>query len=507
MTNQFAPPIYSSKITPVILAGGKGSRLWPASRPDQPKQFIKLQGGLSLFQRTLKRCQENDLFAAPIIVVGESHLHLAEKQVAEIDITPATMIVEPMGRDTAAAITFAALAAHHDELDNQIIAVFPSDHQIQNPQAMNKAMNQAASICARSGMLMTFGIVPEHASSSYGYIRYGASLVEDQGYLIDAFIEKPDHETAQSFLDAGNYLWNSGIFMYPLGSYLREMNMHGPEVIRGCETALENSHHDGVNLILQAEDVRKIPKISIDYLLMESTGFSAVVPVDPMWKDMGSWDSIWDISLQDSNGNGAYGDVALMDSHNCYAHSTGPLTTVVGLNDCMVVSTPDAVLVTAKNRAAQLKYLVDEMRLKKRPEVRSHPGEIRPWGRFAPLHQGATHQVKVIEVDPNGQLSLQKHQFRAEHWIVVKGKPTVTIGETVQHLSAGDHVHIPIGEVHRLENFEDDPVLLIEVQTGTYFGEDDIIRLEDIYNRQDDMPVDVSAKVTPSLTPPHQTTQ
>ncbi len=507
MTQHFTSDIYAPKITPVILAGGKGSRLWPASRPDHPKQFIKLQGGLSLFQRTLKRCENNELFAAPIIVVGQTHLHLAEKQLSEIDITPATIIVESIGRDTAAAITFAALAAHNDDLENQIIAIFPSDHQIQNPQVMEKAMSQAAMICSRSGMLMTFGIIPENASSNYGYIKYGAPLIEDQGYLIDAFIEKPDHATAQTFIEDGNYLWNSGIFMYPLSSFLREMTMHGPEVLAGCEKALANSKHDGMSLILQEQDLKNIPKISIDYLLMESTGFAAVVPVDPMWKDMGSWDSIWDVSLQDSQGNGAYGDVALMETHNCYAHSTGPMTAVVGVNDCIVISTPDAVLVTAKNHAAQLKYLVDEMRLKKRSEALHHPGEIRPWGRFAPLHQGASHQVKVIEVDPNGQLSLQKHQFRAEHWIVVKGSPTVTVGDNVQELSPGDHVHIPIGAVHRLENFHDDSVLLIEVQTGTYFGEDDIIRLEDIYNRQDDVSADVATLAVTTTKVPQPTHQ
>ncbi|WP_350335324.1 mannose-1-phosphate guanylyltransferase/mannose-6-phosphate isomerase [Coralliovum pocilloporae] len=471
-------------VTPVILAGGDGSRLWPASRPDLPKQFIGLDGDRSLFQQTLLRCIQFEAFRAPIIVVGERHQHVVQRQIDELGLTPGALIVEPVGRDTTAAITMAAMAAAEDGQDNSLIAVFPSDHKITNEEAFRTVLSQAIVVAQRTGMLLTFGVKPTSPATGYGYIRQGAKLYEHQAHLVEDFVEKPNKALAEQYLAAGTYLWNSGMFLFPIDTFLAEMANYCQSTLVGVERALTGGHSDGYAIYPARDVFDEIEKRSIDYDLMEKTGLCAVMAFPSEWDDLGDWDAIWRTSRQDHSGNGTFGHVALKETRNSYIHTTGPLTSVIGMDNCIVVATPDAILVTEKSRASELKSMVQKLKRQERPEVCKHPGEIRPWGRFAPLHNGDAHQVKVIEVNPGGQLSLQKHRYRAEHWVVVSGQATVTIDDARITAGPGEHVHIPLGAVHRLENFSTSPVILIEIQTGTYFGEDDIIRLEDVYGRE-----------------------
>ena len=483
MPSRLIKPI-TEKILPIVLAGGSGSRLWPASRPDCPKQFIKLGKGLSLFQQSLMRCSNSDLFRAPIIVVGQTHQHLAQKQVEEVGILPAAIISEPLGRDTAAAITLGALAAYDSKNDGQLVAVLPSDHSINDQRAFDQSITQASMIARRSGLLVTFGIQADRPETGYGYIRTGAPLHGYDGYMVRQFVEKPNKIRARQYVSSGDYLWNSGMFLFPLVTYFSELALHAPEVFLTCERAMSASRSDGYVIYPDRAAIAGLKKISIDYALMEKTGLAAVLPMSPGWSDLGTWNAIWDHSERDEYGNASVGDVELREAKNSYAHSSGPLTTLVGVKDCVVVATKDAVLVAARDQADQIKQMVGDLKKQGRSEVRQHPGEIRPWGSFAPLHNGAGHQVKIIEVNPGGQLSLQKHRRRAEHWIIVAGIATVTVGEERKELVPGQHAHVPLGAVHRLENFGQEPVQMIEVQTGDYFGEDDIIRLEDVYDRE-----------------------
>lgn len=474
----------SHKVLPIILAGGNGSRLWPASRPDFPKQFVKIDGELSLFQQSLKRCDDVELFRSPIVVVGHNHQHLAQSQMDEIGVTPAVVIAEPVGRDTAAAITLAALAAYDRSDSNQQIAVFPSDHKIGDKVSFLSSVTDAAIIARRSGLMITFGIKPTSPETGYGYIRKGASLVDYDGYTVGRFVEKPCAEKAGLYMRSGNYFWNSGMFVFPLATFFAEMKNHAPRILQTCERAMSSSISDGLVVTPSRVPLQDLDNLSIDYALMERTGFAAVIPFRSSWSDMGTWGAIWQHSEQDEAENASWGDVEMLNSSGSYGYSSGPLTTLVGVKDCVVVSTKDSVLVAHRSAAPQIKDMVKKLKADKRPEVQSHPGEIRPWGNFAPLHNGPTHQVKIIEVNPGGQLSLQKHRHRAEHWIIVAGIATVTVGQEVKNLGPGQHAHIPLGAVHRLENFGNEPVKMIEVQTGDYFGEDDIIRLEDVYNRE-----------------------
>ena len=474
----------SHKVMPIILAGGNGSRLWPASRPDFPKQFVKLDGDLSLFQKTLKRCNDAELFRAPIVVVGQGHKHLALKQMHEVGVTPAVVISEPVGRDTATAITLAALAAYDSSDTDQQIAVFPSDHEIGDVLPFLSSVTDAAIIARRSGLMITFGIKPTSPETKFGYIRKGAALYDYEGHTVGRFIEKPSREKAEIFMRSGNYFWNSGMFVFPLATFFAEMKNHAPKILQACERAMSSCVNDGLVVTPSRVPLQDLDNISIDYALMEHTGFSAVIPFRPTWSDMGTWDAIWHHAKRDEADNASFGDVELHDSSGSLGYSAGPLTTMVGVKDCVVVTTRDSVLVAHRSAAPQIKEMVNKLKAQKRSEVHSHPGEIRPWGSFAPLHNGPSHQVKIIEVDPGGQLSLQKHRHRAEHWIIVSGIATVTVDKVVKDLSPGDHAHIPLGAVHRLENFGKEPVEMIEVQTGDYFGEDDIIRLEDVYDRE-----------------------
>ncbi|MEM8837114.1 MAG: mannose-1-phosphate guanylyltransferase/mannose-6-phosphate isomerase [Pseudomonadota bacterium] len=473
----------TARIVPVILAGGSGVRLWPVSRPDCPKPFIKLDGALSLFQQTVKRCSEPELFECPIIVVGEGHRMLSEAQLTEIGVEPRAIIAEPCSRDTAAAIVIAAHYCSDFLRDSDLMAVFPSDQVIDDQDAFHAMVRSGRHTAQQVNRLVTFGITPTRAATEYGYIKRGRQLFGLPANKVASFIEKPIEDVAKAFLASGDYLWNSGMFLLPVRSFLRETAWLCPDLFLGTRNALSKAEIAGHIVRPNKQFFASVAKISIDYAVMELSSRVAVVPFECDWDDLGTWDAVAGKGEKDDRGNSTSGNVVGHENRNCHVHSRDRLTTVVGMEDCIVVSTKDAVLVTSKDRASELKACVQHMIDDQTPEVLKHPGEVRPWGRFAPLHNGHQHQVKMIEVNPGGRLSLQKHQYRAEHWIIVQGEATVTIDDEVQSLRAGGHVHIPLGAVHRLENFGSDPIVMIEVQTGTYFGEDDIIRLEDVYGR------------------------
>lgn len=476
-------------ITPVILAGGSGTRLWPLSREDSPKQFCNLFGGESLYQKTLRRISDTEIFAAPIVLTHKSHRSLAEAQAAAVGVLPATIVCEPLGRDTGPAIALAALLAGAEMADVQLL-VLPSDHRIEKPERLLSAIESAARLITRSPSLVTFGITPDHPETGYGYIRAGELILNakgDHGYDVESFIEKPDRNRAEELIAEGDVYWNAGIFLFSGRLLIKELKRHAPELLKNVRRAIANGHWRGLSFEPQTQTFGEAPKISIDYAVMEKTGDSSVFPVTPGWSDMGSWSAVWDQAEDESDnaGNVLRGEVMASETANSLIQSDGPLVGVAGLEDVVVVANRDAVLVTSRKNPQGVKALVEEMKQQGRSEHRKHAGEDRPWGRFDSLDVGDSHQVKRIKVHPGGQLSLQYHHHRAEHWIVVAGTARVTLDDQVIDLKPCEQIFIPQGAVHRLENLTDKPVEIIEVQYGSYLGEDDIVRLEDVYGRND----------------------
>lgn len=472
-----------SHIVPVILAGGDGCRLWPLSRPDFPKPFIKIDGHLSQFQKSVQRCQDTELFQAPIIIAGAAHRPIVEMQLSELDVTPAAIIAEPVGRDTAAAIALASIISHNEKDLKKMILVMPSDQKMEPVEDFHKMVRTGLDHAVRTGLFVTFGIKPTRAATEYGYIRRGLTLHRGQAHLVETFVEKPNQALAYEYFESGEFLWNSGMFLFPLVTLRSELQRYCEPLLLACENAIKSGHTDGFVVTPDEEHLTRLPKISVDYALLEKTNFTAVVDCKVDWDDLGSWDAILSTASKDKEGNAIIGHGVMEECSNTLVHSQNKLTAVLGMEDCVIVTTEDCVLVSKADKAGELKTMVKQLTEDDVPQAKRYLGEVRPWGQFAPLHNGDGHQVKIIEVKPQGRLSLQKHSFRAEHWIVVAGMATVTVGNERYDLDAGQHVHIPKGAVHRLENFGDETVKLIEVQTGTYFGEDDIIRLEDVYGR------------------------
>ncbi len=478
-----------STLLPVIMSGGSGTRLWPASRGHCPKQFLPLVNGTSMIQDTVERLGGIDHLAPPLFICNESHRFLLAEQLREIDQPHNGILLEPVGRNTAPAVALAALHSMRDGQD-PLLLVLAADHVIQDRARFHAAVTKAAEAAA-TGVLVTFGIVPTQAETGYGYIRASKAGCVGAGpdgamqscLPVEAFVEKPDLETAQSYVASGDYYWNSGMFLFRASRYIEELERFRPEIVAACHKALQSEYSDLDFIRLDEAAFKACPDDSIDYAVMEKTEQAVMVPLDAGWSDVGSWSALWEIADKDESGNILKGDVLVADVSNSYLSSSGRLIGAVGLENLIVVETADAILVADKDRVQDVKAIVNQLKADNRPEASDQTKVFRPWGSYESIDNGERFQVKHIRVAPGEQLSLQKHHHRSEHWIVVNGTARVTCGEKTFLVSENQSTYIPIGEVHRLENPGKIPLDLIEVQTGSYLGEDDIVRLEDVYGR------------------------
>jgi mannose-1-phosphate guanylyltransferase/mannose-6-phosphate isomerase len=470
----------SIRIIPVVLAGGSGTRLWPVSREAMPKQFLPLVGERSTYQQALARVSDSELFLPPIVVTGESFRFFAQRQAEEVGIKP-VIVLEPMRRDSGAAIAAAAtLARRYDP--QAVVLTIAADHVMFDLEMFHAAC-RAGREAALQGRIVTFGIKPSEPKTGYGYIRRGGSLGPDGVYAVDAFVEKPDAATAARYVAEG-YLWNSGNFLFQAGVLATELKRFDPAMLEAVEAAVADSQTDELGFVrLAAESFARAPQRSIDYAVMEKTDKAAVVEGAFRWSDIGSWDAVFDVMPRDAAGNAVQGPVLLHQAENCLVHAEDRLTTVLGVKDLLVVTTPDAVLVAPRARAQEVRELVKKLEAAGRAELTTHRRTHRPWGYYDSVDAGERFQVKRIAVYSGGRLSLQRHLHRAEHWVVVRGTALVTIGEATRTVHENESVYIPMGHTHRLENPGRIPLELIEVQTGSYLGEDDIIRLDDVYRR------------------------
>lgn len=467
-------------LVPVLLSGGVGSRLWPVSREAHPKQFQPLAGELSMLQETLKRTTGLDE-ASPVVVCNEEHRFMVAEQLRQVDIAASALILEPIGRNTAPAVALAALHAVNEDPE-ALLLVLPADHVIQDVQPFVEAVGKAVPL-AQEGKLMTFGVVPTSPETGYGYINCGANLGEDL-FALERFVEKPDAATASAYLESGNYLWNSGMFLLGAKAFLAELGQHAPGILAACEQAMENASRDMDFVRPNAESFAACPADSIDYAVMENTGNGGVVSLDCGWSDVGAWSALWDVAPRDSSGNACRGDVLLDNCEGSYFYSDSRLVAATGVRDLVVVETSDAVLVADKANVQDVKRIVTALKEQERPEVSLHRRVYRPWGSYESLVTSERFQVKRIIVSPGQKLSLQMHHHRAEHWIVVQGTAEVTCDDKVFMLGEDESTYIPLGTRHRLANPGRIPLELIEVQSGTYLGEDDIVRFDDQYGRE-----------------------
>ncbi len=464
------------KINPVILSGGSGTRLWPLSREQYPKQLLCLMGERTLLQQTVSRLDGMDHVADPLLVCNEEHRFLIAEQLRQLGKKPADIILEPVGRNTAPALTLAALALQKTSPDDALMLVMPADHVIQNVSEFH-AVVEAGALLAEKGLLVTFGIVPAAPETGYGYIKKG------DGHEVEAFVEKPDAQTADRYVKSGEYLWNSGMFMMPVSVWLDELKRFHPAMLEACKAAYEQGRRDGEFYRVNAQAFASCQSNSIDYAVMEETDRAAVVALDAGWSDIGAWSSLWEASARDKQGNVVQGDVFTHDTQNALLISQHRFLAAVGLDDIIVVETPDAVLVAHKDHAQNVKEVVSRLKQEKRSEYQTHRRVYRPWGYYEGIDAGPRFQVKRLMVKPGAALSLQMHHHRAEHWVVVTGTARVTKGEEVFMLTENQSTYIPLGTTHRLENPGNIPLEIVEVQSGSYLGEDDIVRFEDKYNR------------------------
>ncbi len=484
-------------LQPVILSGGAGSRLWPLSREQFPKQLHSFQSEHTLLQQTARRLDglqvSTGQIAAPMVVCNEQHRFLVAEQLRAVGCEPTSIVLEPVGRNTAPAVTVAALASA-DKDDDAILLVMPADHIISNPAEFHRAVNAAAEL-ARDGALVAFGIRPTHAETGYGYIHMGDVLPSGNASAIKAFVEKPDADTASAMLESGEFVWNSGIFVMRASRWLEQLAAQQPDMLAACQRAYAGAVEDLDFCRLDAKAFAVCPGNSIDYAVMENLNYetqnpsgqavAAVVPVDAGWSDLGAWSALWEVGERDGSGNVTRGDVLTHSCRNNLFHAEHRLVTAVGVEDLLVVETVDAVMVAHRDNAQDVKKIVEQLAADGRSEGLMHRQVYRPWGSYEGVDAGERFQVKRIVVKPGAALSLQMHHHRAEHWIVVKGTARVTCGDKVFLLSENQSTYIPIGETHRLENPGAIPLELIEVQSGGYLGEDDIVRFEDRYGREE----------------------
>jgi mannose-1-phosphate guanylyltransferase/mannose-6-phosphate isomerase len=470
------------RIRPVILCGGAGSRLWPLSRSLHPKQLLALQPAQTMLQATARRT-ESEEFLRPIIVTGEDHRFLVRDQLRAAAIDPAEIILEPAARNTAAAIALACYLEARTSPD-QLMLVMPADHVIGDEDAFRRAVRSGVR-SAEEGAIVTFGIRPTRAETGYGYIEAGNRKDDSQDvFSVVQFVEKPDAATAETYFQSGRHFWNGGIFLFKASTLIIELEAHAPEIANACEDALAGAKSDGAFLRPQRELFFTSPSISIDYAVMEKTGLASLVPVDMQWSDVGSWDALWEVSDRDGASNALSGDVVAVDTSGCLVRSeSGATVATLGVNDLVIVATRDAVLVVPRERAQDLKTLVQALEMAGVDKQTLHPLVHRPWGTYETVDRGERFQTKRIVVRPGEKLSLQMHNHRSEHWIVVAGTARVTIGEEVRILQENESAYVPVGVVHRLENPGKIPLHLVEVQCGAYVGEDDIVRLDDDYGR------------------------
>ncbi|GBF25599.1 alginate biosynthesis protein AlgA [bacterium MnTg02] len=467
------------KIYPFILCGGSGERLWPLSRKAYPKQFLKLVSKQSLLQETCLRVRGTDL-APPSLLAAQDHRFLVAEQLREIDVAPRSIILEPVARNTAPAALISALTMARED-PNRLILLLPSDHCIADAAVFHDAV-QAGIAAADNGHLITFGIKPDRPETGYGYIetRTNSSIVRD----VERFIEKPSRQNAEDYILSDRFSWNAGIFLFSAKSLIRAFETHAPEILAACREALDNALSDLDFLRLDETAYSRAENISLDYAILEKASGLKSVMLQTQWSDLGAWPAIWQMMSKDENGNVARGDVALRDTKNSYVHSEdGANLTLIGLRDVLAIATKDAILVAAMDHAQQVKDVVNHMKAAGR-DLAIQPSRVcKPWGWYETLMMGERFQVKCIMVKPGGKLSLQSHRHRAEHWVVVKGALEVTVGDTVKLLSENEYISIPLGEIHRLANPKETPGYLIEIQSGSYLGEDDIVRYDDIYGR------------------------
>ncbi len=469
-------------IHPVILSGGSGTRLWPLSRAALPKQLLPLASKFSMLQETVARLTDMAEMAAPLMVCNAEHRFMVAEQLRQINLKPAAIVLEPVGRNTAPAIAIAALMLKEDDPD-ALMLVLPADHLISDVAAFHTAIRHA-SAAAQTGQLTTFGIKAPTPETGYGYIRKGAALATDAAtYQVSAFVEKPDLKTAQAYVASGDYYWNSGMFLFRASDFLAELELFRPDILDASRAALTAAVQDLDFLRLGAAEFEACPAESVDYAVMERTTRAAVVPTDIGWNDIGAWTALWEVGDKDAVGNVVRGDVMLEGSANNFVRAESRMVAALGVSDLVIVETTDVVLVAHKDRVQDVKKLVDRLKAANRCEHLTHKQVFRPWGWYEGIDEGERFQVKRIMVKPGEKLSLQKHHHRAEHWIIVSGTARVTCGEEIELLTENQSTYIPLGTTHRLENPGKIDLHMIEVQSGSYLGEDDIVRFEDVYQR------------------------
>ena len=465
-------------IVPIILSGGSGTRLWPISRSLYPKQFINLINDTTLFQDTILRLPIDSI--DPIIVCNEEHRFLAAEQLRQINKKSSGIILEPIGKNTAPAVALAALNLLKNVKDCTLL-ILSADHHIDDLKLFHKAIQTAESL-TKKGKLVTFGVLPNKPETGYGYIE--ADLSKDEKYYsIKSFTEKPNLQDAQLFLKNGNYFWNTGMFMFKASLFLKELSIFEPEILSACKKSLKRSRNDSDFIRIDNLEFKACPSKSIDYALMEKTNNSVVVPLISAWSDIGSWDSLWELKDKDKDGNVSEGDVILEDVKNTYVLSSDRLVSALGVKDLIIIDTQDSLLVANKEYSQKINTIVSKLKENNRQEISFHRKIYRPWGYYDLLDSGDGFQVKRLLIDPGAKISLQKHLHRAEHWVVVEGLATITIGNKIIELKIDQSTFIPKGMIHRVENKQSVPLEIIEVQTGEYLGEDDIIRIEDDYDR------------------------
>ncbi len=470
-------------LIPVVLCGGSGTRLWPLSRKSYPKQFLSLSSEQSLFQDTLSRASLVSDHAS-IVITNHEYRFLVAEQINQAQAAVSEIILEPDVRNTAPAIAVAALEAmNHNSADTPYLLVLPADHVVQDSLAFSQAVHEAQK-AAFDGKLVTFGIIPDKAETGYGYIQAATQDHGDIAKLVERFVEKPPKEKAEQYLAAGNYFWNSGMFLFRADRYIEELEKFNPEMVAACRASIYNGNKDLDFFRLDQNSFSNCPDDSIDYAVMEKSTDVVVVPMNAGWSDIGSWPALSAIKEQDEHGNVSQGDTLLLETTNCFVHSEKKLITALGVDNLVVVDTPDALLIADKNSTQDVKKIVNELMQQQRDVATSHRETYRPWGKYDSVDSGKRFQVKRITVNPGETLSLQKHFHRAEHWIVVSGIAEVTRDDDIFNVTENESVYIPLGAVHRLSNPGKIPLELIEVQSGSYLGEDDIVRLDDNYGRQ-----------------------